>query len=899
MVVFKSGSPLGVVMEIAHSGLTSDSANELEKTDGRGFAQSSALCHMKSKSCPRGGSCSEYQRVIEKGGKFINQPGCLGWNLEGTEKLIVPPMTEDDKLAVVKPGHRNSTASVAAAGAKDLCMRYGQSNVGPWEAWKTNDGAVREAIPAELSHEKLELSSTPFCDNMILFTRKPKQAMGNSHQSGREVIMQFFKSLGFKTQSRGANSSVADNENVFFVSLCKSSRDSELNKFKCSLADAKLGFVQLVCEMIAYGEKHRHLESAPSDLYDFFRTRHQEDMEALFLQHSSLVKAFECAQKIYFGDIDLTLDVPGTLNCAAYVTAAKSMGLEINNASKCGRNCVKMLPFEESGLEIGLKAYNKVAETMQQGHARLSNIDCKLARMINPSTNHLKAVVQDPVYNTHGITRYELTLKTCSIAEGTNQQSHKVPKFPAMLEILAKYASLLNHNTLITNSIQQHIQDMEEYVGRSIVVVHPNFSIEKQNAWRCRDKEATDSALKHLRDSLNELPDVMLLRYCNLETGKFNGNVFSTSFSKRNFDADDIWKLAAQVLAWATSSGKNPLLFVCVCGDTGQEFTNWYYRPIEIKRIGPTSDIPTYLTWNGSFGNGNYRNVITDWDSIGVNRDLLNNLRLQITLPEVIPNYESMGQLDISVDGSASYEPSVTVSTETREVLTGLPSCYPLHHHNGALAEEVPWQAYKICRKNQHSVMSLRFCVAHDWFQVPRCEAGDKLVEYLQKHDQGTVQTVVLVQYCDRDGFKWRIPSLPPIQIISGACKATRHLPVTSDHQVITGAGSQSTGRKDKRALYVCVGGVKYFLPQSISQVIEVKAKEKDMSIPDFLVGLKIYHPKSCFECVAGQKNKEEYLTIYDADSSTSVASNMKALRKRRERSDSELEGAAKRRQLE
>ena len=203
MVVFKSGSPLGVVMEIAHSGLTSDSANELEKTDGRGFAQSSALCHMKSKSCPRGGSCSEYQRVIEKGGKFINQPGCLGWNLEGTEKLIVPPMTEDDKLAVVKPGHRNSTASVAAAGAKDLCMRYGQSNVGPWEAWKTNDGAVREAIPAELSHEKLELSSTPFCDNMILFTRKPKQAMGNSHQSGREIIMQSFKSLGFRTQSRG------------------------------------------------------------------------------------------------------------------------------------------------------------------------------------------------------------------------------------------------------------------------------------------------------------------------------------------------------------------------------------------------------------------------------------------------------------------------------------------------------------------------------------------------------------------------------------------------------------------------------------------------------------------------------------------------------------------------
>jgi hypothetical protein len=48
-------------------------------------------------------------------------------------------MTEDDKLllvAVVKPGHRYSKASVAAAGAKDLCMRYGQSNFGPWEAWK-------------------------------------------------------------------------------------------------------------------------------------------------------------------------------------------------------------------------------------------------------------------------------------------------------------------------------------------------------------------------------------------------------------------------------------------------------------------------------------------------------------------------------------------------------------------------------------------------------------------------------------------------------------------------------------------------------------------------------------------------------------------------------------------
>jgi hypothetical protein len=75
---------------------------------------------------------------------------------------------------------------------------------------------------------------------------------------------------------------------------------------------------------------------------------------------------------------------------------------------------------------------------MQQGHASLSNIDCKLARMINPSTNLLKAVVQDPVYNTHGITRYELTFKTCSIAEGTIQQSHKVLIYPAMLETLAK-----------------------------------------------------------------------------------------------------------------------------------------------------------------------------------------------------------------------------------------------------------------------------------------------------------------------------------------------------------------------------------------------------------------------------------------------------------------------------
>jgi hypothetical protein len=77
--------------------------------------------------------------------------------------------------------------------------------------------------------------------------------------------------------------------------------------------------------------------------------RHQEDLKALFHQHSSLVKAFECAQKIYFGDIDFTLDVPEALNCAAYVTAAKSMGLEI--APKCCRNCVKMLPFEESGLK--------------------------------------------------------------------------------------------------------------------------------------------------------------------------------------------------------------------------------------------------------------------------------------------------------------------------------------------------------------------------------------------------------------------------------------------------------------------------------------------------------------------------------------------------------------------
>ena len=83
-------------------------------------------------------------------------------------------------------------------------------------------------------------------------------------------------------------------------------------------------------------------------------------------------------------------------------------------------NCVKIRRSFDTSYKP--KAYNKVAETMQQRAVRDKEVSCKFDRRVAPSTKGLKGKIYDPDYNNHGITLGRHIEKKCT---GNSVRVHK------------------------------------------------------------------------------------------------------------------------------------------------------------------------------------------------------------------------------------------------------------------------------------------------------------------------------------------------------------------------------------------------------------------------------------------------------------------------------------------
>lgn len=867
-----------------------DTAAQMD-SDKRGFRPGEALYRAAApKGCPAGGSDAELLRVLSSGGACIGRPYTLGKNIAETEDLVVPGMAPGEKLISVRKGQHGSLAAACAAASKDLCMRFGGSDVAEYAAWKTADGSgVRERLcawvePGSVGGPRL------FCDNLNVSTTKGRDDVGKG------TVYQFMRLCGLKPHGRGTADAGDSMDDCFSVSPCVSARASSQQEWKIMLADVPMDVVWLLLALLGFAEDHRG-----SEVLDFgaemrgIMAAHQAVVLGRGLTFLALLNAAAKAQELYLVNYDLAFDVSGCQNSDVVKEVGPAMfpGLRVLEAApgkrSSGINCVYFATVDEDGVSAKFKIYNKGVETAQQGGSVRSKDVCdKSGYLLNPSTKRLTDIFHNPSYHEHGVTRIEFTIECMSSVR-------------AVERLVEKYSAILSApGALVSCSMHDMIESMGKLVGQSVAVYFPRISEAKTAMWDARaDIEASESEdlqkrRSDLRKQLVDTPEAFFMRYHNSQTGKVNGLTIYSQYSARSRRGKSAWALTAMALGWASSCKNDPLLFVCVAGDTGgneggvsglADMSNMYFRMIGVERTG--GRLATCLPWHCSFKNDNHKNRTTDWTRIGVKADEQTNLRLAVLDRDTDPKFETMGSIDVKLSGvPVDSDVWSAASSEERAMVTGIEcQTYKLEDHSGVLSEWVAWSAYKICQVGKSNTEKLRFKVCGDWFWVPVGALGRQLIEHLRGSDSGEPKTVCEVWMDEGDAFHWRPAGDDGVggSKVIGRCYAAKALPVKETPYAILGAGLEWTGRKS--SLYLHVEEGRFYAPQSIREKVVALVDQEGggEGVNEFLTGKLIKHTASCFKKPRGAANCEELFAIVD-DSGVVVASNIYDGLKRRRR---------------
>ena len=854
-------------------------------SDKKGFRPGEALFRTALPTgCPVGGSEAECRRVLSSGGVCISRPYTLGKNIAGTEDLVVPGMAPGEEVIAVRKGRHGSLAAAAAAAAKDLCMRYGQSDVAEYAAWKTADGGIRESMCASRWVEPGSAGGPRlFCDNLNVSTTKGRDDVGKG------TVYQFLKPFGLKPHGRGTVDAGVPMDDFFSVSYCASAKASSQQEWKIMLADVAMNVVWLLLAILDFAKDHRG-----SDVSDFgtemrgIMAAHPAVILARGLTFLMLLNAAAKAQELYLVNYDLAFDLSGCQNSDVVKEVGPAMfpGLEVSEAAPgkltSGLNCVYFCTIDEDDAAARMKIYNKGVETIQQGGSvRSKDVSDKSGYLLNPSTRRLTDVFHDPRYFMHGVTRIEFTIE-CSSSIG------------AVKRLVKKYTAILSApGALVSCSMHEMIKSMGMFVRRSVVVFYPHISEAKAAMWANRSdievSESEDPEKRHsdFRKQLIDTPEAFLMRYHNSRTGKVNGLTIRGHCATRSGRSKSAWAMTAEALGWASTCKNDSFLFICVAGDTGGEeggvsgladMSNMYFRMLVVKRTGDPSVTRTCLPWHCNFKNDNHKNRVTDWATIGVRVDEQENLRYALCGRDTVPTFDSMGRIDIEVSGVSEEADEWSVAgSEERAAVTGIEcQTYKLEDHSGALGVRVAWSDYKICLVGKSNTEKLRFKVCGDWFWVPVGALGRQLIEYLKGLDSGGHKTICEVWMDEGDGFHWRPRGGGGVggSKVIGKCNAAKALPVKETPYVILGAGLEWTGRKS--SLYLRVEEGQFYAPQSIREKVLTRVNEKggDEGVNEFLTGKLIKHTASCFKKPRGVANREELFAIVD-DSGVVVASNI------------------------
>ena len=848
---------------------------ETPSVDRYGFAAGGPFGWTKGqhRCVPEGGLTAEYKRVRNGNGDFINRPGELGSNLAGTKRLIVPPMGPGEELVCIPPRACLTQRAAMISAAKELSNKLGHHNVGLLRAWIGESGKVRESIATALVKESPDI----FCDNVVLGVRlsaAEKQANTASQQIGlcRSKIVRFLRAMKFTVshaldEGQGYVGEEQDTRNNFFLKLLPN------NLWKLSIADLSLEDISFLLNVLRNaaeftGPDELDRPAHASRMLNWATTQ-VANRKRFKMTAMDLLSALILATSIEFSDIDLTVDVPGTLNCDQYIAEmAAKFGLDAKQTSKTGLNCVSMKEFEQDGICLRMKAYNKVFETIQQGSLRGEGIDCKIGYLLNPSTERMTREFHNPEFHENGITRFEITFKLAGPHNAAGKAN--IPHLKAMAKLLRKFPSALGLTTLVQCSIQESLEAHERCMGRTIGIYFAAVSREKQQLIEQemgKTSMSTNEGLKLIKTMLNNIPDGLIIRFRNSKTRKFNGfELKSKLFSKTK--TLNGWDAFKHGLAWGSSCGEPPLLLIQVDqGAPQNKLTCMYFRAVQVAITG--AEQLMNLTWSGDFKKGNFRNKCTDLGKIGVRPDSLNKLKLAVLDKETKPSFHSMGRVDLEIgmDCDDLIKASVADSEELASATGYGRIIHALQDHQGLLSDWASCSRYKIDSVGRLGTKKLMFEVKGVRFWAPRRQSVE-MIKKVDKKDTDGQQPIISVKMIEQEFF-WKIDGR-----VFGKCQAAKAIPVVESAIAVQGGGEERTGKA--KTLYVHIEAGRYFLPRSIRDQLTVKwgPEQMERSLDINLASVTIIHNKGASGRVSGYANAEEYLTIQD-QTGCIIASNL------------------------
>jgi len=812
----------------------------------------------------------EKLKVIQECMTRINSIGglVLGKNRQGQIMALTSTTEEElkEKLIQVRLGSDKRThktwRNAAVYAMKHLSLYHGHHNIGNHKGWETASGTTRLKLQAP--HYRTE----PFCDNIILeFSRE----IGS--QEPMAATTELLNWMGMVRHKRG---STKDSAISFHPSL--------IGKYhiKVSLANVSLLRLEVMRQIMdssfaepdignpeIFNSWWRSLEEALNNLKLYLPSEASTDVSKI-VSKLNIQEAFKIKikQHIKLTEFDITYDYAGCLDAEEMVRVAGALGHRVVT-HRCGLNCVKLdVGLPGQSVPFLSRTYNKWLETWQQGFARSDDIACKCAFALNPSTTELVEMLNRPDVQKHGLTRNELTFI-----------SPNIPRIQDMIKCLNEHSKMLN-KCLVSASLQDQLLDMERYVKRSILVFWPEVISAKLREHRQGEKRAIHET-QQKEELAPKQPEGGLVRWMNKRTGKYNGVVLRTPMTGRASE-NSSWNGLVNLAALATTCEYSPLLFLGVYGhdqffsgtahSTRRSNSLWFLA-IDINRIGEDK-LKTYLPYFSDFKTENFKNILTSFNDVGINNELLTNIRPACLASLELFDYKSI-KLDIELAGGFCSPSASDPSSIAHEVVLGCPKTFV---YKGAElkhlpADFTPWT--RCISRTCGPVQKADFEVEGSWFRVPRSQekhileliAQNPNVICLVKRKTAVGGLVYQVASCGSANQVNHVHYAMPSD-----SKSSKQLPVQDEPMTIIGA------KYDGKTLQVsldCVGS--FFIPKSIATKLKDRFVEQQ-DIVDFLAselpGYKVLHQESRSGYVRGNTNKEEFLSILDR-SLCEVASNI------------------------
>jgi hypothetical protein len=401
------------------------------------------------------------------------------------------------------------------------------------------------------------------------------------------------------------------------------------------------------------------------------------------------------------------------------ITKLESAGYTIIVSTKCGLQCVKCIPPGHEGVVI--KWYNKVLETVQQGCARKSDIACKVARLLSPSTDGLNATTLDKKFNLNGITRLEITFPFYKLIDKTNQLN-TTWNYKQMYKLMSNAYNLLT-DCLVSASIHDHLAGMEPFVKRSVVTYFPSTFNYKNNEYKKPKLTAKD------RDYWQKKwPDGYVCRHSNRYTSKMNGEEVNATLDTRKSDVNG-WDKLALTAAACCITGENPIIMICIGGldkffgktETTKKphIRHLYFIAAELVRtpVFPRCQLQTHFI-------GKVKN---EWEAINVRPT---ELRLNPTVTPYLCKKEVLTEVSVPTEFSPDDMPQINDScSEAVELFTGLAKGIKGANQDNMPTEPSHWSELKIGYVGQYKTEKLKFKYKGQYFWMPSaCEA------YIREH---------------------------------------------------------------------------------------------------------------------------------------------------------------------